>query len=419
MKFTLILAAVLAVSWLGQAQPILDSSTLREDVRDFLTLIPSEEINEILTDYITGDSEVRSIFNYLLSSPVLPDLMMGVEAIPEVINLMNYLQKREIDIYSVVNKIHKILGIDELVPPSYFAAKKRTGGVAGLFEDIKKVIPFAKFIRTYVQKMKTSPAFVDFVNQLKSDSFQQLVNKLYQVESFQIIVNGLKSRGVNTQIVADIMYIVLGITVPNGVSVYQKRTLNEELTDFVELIPEDKFSEVVIKYVIENEEVGNAFMYILTPEFQSILHDVEALEEYQALMIYFENAGLKVIDSRESLHKAIGKKDYMQPKVEIIFKSEIGMQVGSGIKALLADLYDLLPLDEINALYNQKMQNSKVFSDFVKKLESLEFKKLLRNLSESQTYKNFILITNKQGLELEEIAKFVYKIFGFKIPYIN
>jgi len=207
---------------------------------------------------------------------------------------MNYLQNEGVDIYFLINEINKVLGIDQLLPPFHsYSVMQRTGtGLAGLFNDIKKVIPFSKFIRSYVQKMRTSSAFIGFVNQLKSYNFQQLVNKVYQINSFQIIVNGLKSRGVNTQLVADIMYIVLGITVPNNVSVYQNQllvyTVIDEIMDFVKLIPVDLIAEIISKYTLEDEKVQNALLYLSSSEFHFTLRNAEALKEFKTLVVYLE-----------------------------------------------------------------------------------------------------------------------------------
>ncbi|XP_077260694.1 uncharacterized protein LOC143896617 [Temnothorax americanus] len=421
MKLTSTLFAVLAIIGLGQARqfPDFGSGPLHEDIHDFLDLIPAAEIKAIILDYVSEDAEVREIVNYLLTSTVLRDLVVDVEAIPEVINFLNYVQHEGVDIYLLVNEVNKVLGIAELIPPShaYSANIQRTSGVAGLFKDIKKVIPFNKFIRTYVQKMKSSSAFIGFIHQLRSPNFQQLVNKLYQVRSFQIIVNGLKSRGVNTQIVADVMYIVLGITVPNGILVHQERTLDDELMDFLDLI-EDPFVEVLIKYMAEDQKVQDALRYMFTPEFHSILRDVEVLEEHQALVAYLEKAGLSVVDYIQSLHKAIGMEGYVPPKIESVFESQVGMQkVGDGMKGMIEELWDTLPIDEIDVLYKDKLQNSKVFADFIEKIMSPEMQKLIDNLYGNQTYKNFVTTTREKGLELQEVTKLTARIFGLKFPY--
>jgi len=423
MKFTSTLFAILAIIGLGQAHqfPDFGSGPLHEDIQDFLDLIPTEEMSKIIIDYISEDPEVQAAINYLLTSTVLRDMMVDVEAIPEVINLINYMQKEGVDIYSLINKINKLLGIDELVPPPshlHSAILQRTGGIAGLFEDLKQLIPFAKFIRSYVQKMTTSSAFADFIDQLKSDNFQQVVNKVYRVESVQIILNGLKSSGANVQIVADIMFIVLNITVPNDVSVYQERSLWEELMDFVELLPLNQFVELMVKYLNEDQKVQNAVLFMFTTEFHSVLRDVEALKDYQALVVYLEKAGLPVIQGIQELHKAIDMEDYVPPKIESILKSQIGTQkIGDGMKGLIEDLYNLLPIDEIDALYKEKLQNSKVFAHFFSKLTSPDLQKIIDNLYGNQTYKNFVIVCREKELEFQELTKLIARIFGLKFPY--
>lgn len=219
MKFTLALFAILVTIGLGQAHqfPDFGKGPLHEDFQDFLDLVPVEKVNDVVQDYFKNDYELRAAIKYLLNTTLIHDFYEEYEAIPEAINLFNYLHKEGIEIYYLINEINKALGIKELEPPIVRAnlIKKRTGGIAGYFKDIIKVLPLNDFIHLYAQKLKTSSAYIRYIDQLKSDNYQQLVNKVHKIKSFQIMFNGLKSKGVNTQIVADLVYIVLGITVPN------------------------------------------------------------------------------------------------------------------------------------------------------------------------------------------------------------
>lgn len=119
---------------------------------------------------------------------------------------------------------------------------------------------------------------------------------------------------------------------------------------------------------------------MFTPEFHSILHDVEALKEHQAIVIYLEkNSVLSVITL---LHKAIRMEEYVPPKIKSIFKSRIEiLKISDRMKGMIEDHYNiLLPIDKIDALYKQKLQNSKVFVKFIAKLQSTEMQKLIDNL---------------------------------------
>ncbi|EFN71027.1 Protein G12 [Camponotus floridanus] len=222
MKFTLTLSAILVIIGLGQAHQFANfgKGPLHEDFQDFLDLLPLEKISNIVEDYWNNDPELKAAIEYVFTSGLLKDFYTEYEAIPQVIEYFNYLQKEGIDIYSAINEINKILDIKELVPPrmSYTNStiQKRTGGIAGYYKDLFATLPLDKIIHLYAQKLKTSLAFVRYINEIKSNNYQQIVNKVYEIKSFKIMNNGLKSKGVNTEISEDIMYIVFGLNVPSN-----------------------------------------------------------------------------------------------------------------------------------------------------------------------------------------------------------
>lgn len=220
MKFTLTLFAILVTIGLGQAHQFADfgKGPLHEDFQDFLNLLPVKKINNIVADYVQNDPEVKAAIRYLLFSGLLKQYYEELERIPEFINYLDYLHKEGIEVYLIINEINKVLGIKELEPPTPHAnstIQKRTGGIVGYFTDLAEVFPTNDFIHLYAQKLKTSPAYIKYIDQLKSDNFQQFINKYYKTESLKIILNYFKNKGINTQISEDIMFIVLGITVPN------------------------------------------------------------------------------------------------------------------------------------------------------------------------------------------------------------
>jgi len=126
---------------------------------------------------------------------------------------------------------------------------------------------------------------------------------------------------------------------------------------------------------------------------------------------------LSVIDLIKT-HETIGTKGYVPPKIESIFESQIGIQkIDDGMKGLLLDIYDVLPIDKMAALYEEKLQNSKVFADFVEKIKSPEMQKIIDDLYANQTYKDFVMISREKGLDFEVVMKLITKIFGLKFPY--
>ncbi|XP_071560668.1 uncharacterized protein [Temnothorax nylanderi] len=416
MKFILGLFAILAVIGLGQAHqfPDFGKGPLHEDLQDILDLVPLEKINAVIADYMTNDEEVKEFIKELGETTVIKDLMVDFQAIPEVINLLNYLHKEGIDVYDIINRYNRALNIKELIPPSLqVSPPKRTGGLRGVFKDIKKHIDYDAYISIYVDKLQISDAFVNFIDQLKSDNFQQIVNKLSKSKAFQLFVSRLEDKSVNLKIVKDYLYLFLGITVPGP----SPKSLIKELEDFINLIDMEKYLNIINQYINEDEKVRKALLYTFTTEFHNLLRAVEATEEYQALVAYLEKAGIPVVKAIQELHHAIGMEKYVPPNVKSYFMSLIKTQkIGDGMQGLLRDLYNVLPLDEIDALHAKKMRTSKVFVKFIRTLSSEELRKLVIDLIGTKAYKKFIKKTLKKGLDFESAAILNGRIFGIK-PY--
>lgn len=79
MKLILIVVAIFAVS-LGSASPT--TYGLKEDLDDFVKLIPKTQILKILVDYLGNDPEVQEVMDYILSND-FKQLILDIEAISE------------------------------------------------------------------------------------------------------------------------------------------------------------------------------------------------------------------------------------------------------------------------------------------------------------------------------------------------
>ncbi|KYN21529.1 PREDICTED: uncharacterized protein LOC108759777 [Trachymyrmex cornetzi] len=419
MKFTLRLFAILAIIGLGQTHqfPNFGTGPLHEDLQDILDLFPLEKVIDDVIYYVMYDNEIQEIFNdFHQSTPIIKRMLIDIQTIPEVLRLIIYLHNEGINIFNVMNMINQAHDIKELVPSSSqtYSIERKTGGLRGLINEIKKHIDYDIFISIFADKLKISTAFINFINQLKSNNFQQLVNKIYKIETFQLILNYLEVKSVSLKIVEDIMYLILGIKVPSLPS----KTIIAELEDFIHLIPIEKFLSIIVQYVNEDEKVQKAALFIFTIEFHDLLRALEALKEYQAFVIYLEKTGLPVIEFIQASHHAIGMEKYVPPKIKNLFMSLSKIQkIGDGMEGLLKDLYDVLPLDKIDALYRKKLKTSKVFTDFIAKITSKEMKEIIKNLTAHETYKLFITKTNEVGLDVKGSTNLSNRIIGLKTLY--
>lgn len=81
MKFLVVLVAISAVA-LGSALPSRNTYGLKEDIDDFLNLLPRAEIAGIVLDYLANDAEVQGAYEFILSDE-FKNLLYDIEGIKE------------------------------------------------------------------------------------------------------------------------------------------------------------------------------------------------------------------------------------------------------------------------------------------------------------------------------------------------
>ncbi|CAK9802909.1 Protein G12 [Anthophora plagiata] len=216
MKLAVTVLAVLALSTPMDAYhvPRVGNGALADDIQDFANILPLDDMVAILLEYIAEDAEFQKVITYL-QTPEFKNLVSDLEAMPEVKNLMDYTQKAGLDVYYLVNKANRYLGLKELTPPATFAKVnyKITGGIRGFLDDIEAIIPVEKVRALYNQKLATSKVFADFVAQLKSPAFQKIVDSLCANSNFNELLAKAKAAGADVVAVKELLQRILGLNV--------------------------------------------------------------------------------------------------------------------------------------------------------------------------------------------------------------
>lgn len=211
MKFALALLALVAASS-ARVEAVTCRDNLNDEVMDFYALLPADEMIAITVRYISEDKQFQDMIKFFKSEE-FKNLVQKVEELEETRNLMNYMQKAGIDIYGAVNKLNKALGLPPLTPPktATFSSFK-TGGIRGYLDEIEALIPVDKLKALYEEKLQCK-VWGDFIKQLKSPEFQELVNKVYREPVVQHLLKRARELGVDLELVAKILKEMLGITV--------------------------------------------------------------------------------------------------------------------------------------------------------------------------------------------------------------
>jgi len=214
MKFALALLAFVATSSaIPWKIPNVGRGELADELQAFLDLLPQEEIASITLQYYAQDSDFQAMIQYFKSDG-FKQLVKNVEDLPETKVLAEYIYNAGIDIYKLADMLNNWLGLTQA---NFAIDKQITGGIRGYVDDIRAAIrpQKEKLIALYKEKMQNSKVFQDFVNQLKSPNFQQLVNKVYVNPKFQELLKHAASKNIDLELIKELLKTILGINIPS------------------------------------------------------------------------------------------------------------------------------------------------------------------------------------------------------------
>ncbi|KAL6442768.1 hypothetical protein ACFW04_002678 [Cataglyphis niger] len=218
MKFALVLFALVATSSAKIQLPNFGFGELYKDIQDFLDVLPQEEIFAITVQYFSEDAEFKAMVEYFQSEG-FKALVKDCEALPEIKVMMDYIHTAGIDIYRIVNLLNELLGLDPLptpLPPTKLMVTKQIkGGIRGYVDDIMAILPVDLLNSMYEDKLKNSTEFRNFIAQLESENFQEIVNQVYLHPKMQELLDHADKAGIDLLLIKDLLEILWGIRVPN------------------------------------------------------------------------------------------------------------------------------------------------------------------------------------------------------------
>ncbi|KAL2731840.1 Protein G12 [Vespula squamosa] len=404
MKFAVALVAILATASAWEV-PNLGRGELHKDLQEFVDLIPVNDVVKLLMQYVAEDVEVQNALKYMQTEE-FRTLVKEVEAMPEYLNLLNYIYNAGVDVYYLVNRLHDYIHIPRLTPPGY-SEYGITGGLKGLVEDIKKILPINKIKALYHQKLQTSPAFKQLIDRLSSSEFQTIVNNVYGNPRFQYLLNKAKQAGLDVNhmkyhLTFLASLVLVGVSsYPFGDNDWSMNELDHDIMDFYKTLPIDEILLVTEKYR-KDPEIQATLKYVTGDEFHRLLSAVEDLPEFKNFVLYIQESGYNKIREMKAIHLLAGMKDYISSKQPNPME-EIGY---GGLNGYINDIVALLPKEKIQKLHQEKLVTSPAFSKFNSYIRSEKYVQLKNALTIKDEYIELIKRSNAAGLDIEAIEKF-------------
>lgn len=209
--------------------------------------------------------------------------------------------------------------------------------------------------------------------------------------------------------------ILVALAVSNPLEAYKlpsvgNGALANELQKFIDLVPLEKIQTTISLYKKEDAEFQQLLKYLQSSEFKLLVTEIESLSEFIDILNYEQSAGLDayyiVNKINEYLHLSKLTPPFHRVKT-------------SGIRGFLDEVEALIPLDKLKTLYKDRLNNSPVFADFIKKLRSPTAQSLLDKLCASKNFNNFLSKAKNHGVHLDVVKKHLEDVLGLKASCFN
>ncbi|XP_051166231.1 uncharacterized protein LOC127284686 isoform X2 [Leptopilina boulardi] len=393
----------------NESSSSLLSSGLEKDLKDFLALVPVQEIQEIVLEYLSNDADFQETLEYLVSKE-FTSLVLEIEAMQDVKVFLKYLHDSGLDVYNLLNQLHDFLGLEHYVPITQQIERKITGGLPGLIKDIEAILPLEKIEALYQEKLKSSKEFADLIKHIKSSEFQNTVNTVFKNPKVQDLINKAKAKGVDVKAILDLVTKILGIKFP-GLTRFTNLGMQQDIDDFLALIPKQKIQDLVLEYLATDHDFQVTMDYILSNEFRSLVLDIEAIPEVRMFIQYLNNVGLDVYNGLKILHDFLGIDHYVP------FSHNYGLlRITGGLPGLIEDIKAILPIHDIQELYEEKLKTSQAFRSLVEQLKSEKSQKIIDIVWANEKFIKLINRAEAKGVDVKAILQLLTDILGIKFP---
>lgn len=193
------------------------------------------------------------------------------------------------------------------------------------------------------------------------------------------------------------------VKVEDGKYVFEKPQI--DMSDFVNLVPQDEASAIVQRYYENDMEVRKAFDYLSSREFEELRERIIANPEVNSFLNYLNNSGLDVVGLAYALVNVTGMPEdgELEGDEDENANSTMPPESLSGLHGLVDSILDTLPQDQILSLFFDKLETNEEFAKLVENIGSPEFEKILHKLEDSIALRNLLYNLHSNGIYITKI----------------
>lgn len=188
--------------------------------------------------------------------------------------------------------------------------------------------------------------------------------------------------------------------------------LDRDFLEFAKLIPMDKLREIAHKYA-NDSGIRHSYHFVMSKTFHNLVYAVEALPEHHSIVRFLEEAGVSVIRNLRIIHRALGMKDYVPPPPSTQELKNMERKEG-GLTGFIKEYIEILPVEKIKELHQQKLKESQAFARFDSYIRSPKFREIVVALIATKEHKELMKVSLENGIDFLLIHELNACILGYK-----
>jgi hypothetical protein len=371
--------------------------TLADDLQEFIDLLPLDDILAIADDHLQTDGAFVAVVLYL-QGPEWTELVETVGAMPAVQDFIQFLNDAGLPVDDILAWIDDL--IKNAVPGT---DADEEGSLRPILDEVEAILPLDDLLALVNDKLQNSPDFQALYVEVSSEKAHTLVEEVRALDEVQTLAQRLISMGVKVEEALAWVYDFLGWGEPKLSK--SGRTLADDLQEFIDLLPLDDILAIADDHLQTDGAFVAVVLYLQGPEWTELVETVGAMPAVQDFIQFLNDAGLPVDDILAWID------DLIKNAVPGTDADEEG-----SLRPILDEVEAILPLTELLALVNDKLQNSPDFQALYVEVSSEKAHTLVeevRALDEVQTLAQRLI---SMGVKVEEALAWVYDFLGWGEP---
>ncbi|XP_063701562.1 protein G12-like [Culicoides brevitarsis] len=184
-------------------------------------------------------------------------------------------------------------------------------------------------------------------------------------------------------------------------------TLQMDLYEFVDLVPVHEVNEILERYYISDTSIRKVYDFIGKYNYSFVDTKLTELIEVKRALRFFKRKNINLDEFKQYLYERFGPH-----KINITFET-IKYSNYSGFYAMVDDILDEIPHDELVTLFFEKMETSNDFSDFLNWIGGEDFEEMKNALRLNKEVQRFVFGLRNNGVDIIKLFNILKNYFGF------